>query len=106
MSKEAILRVRQAEAEASDIRARAEAAAAKRIEENEQTCASEAARQIDQAAAELKTQLKEVGEKADALIQRSRMSAGDDAAALEQEAGHRMQEAVRIVVWEMFDTCQ
>ncbi len=45
-------------------------------------------------------------EKADALVRQSREEAQTDADALRTAAGAHMKEAVRVIVWEMFDSCQ
>lgn len=106
MSKEAISRVRQAELEAARIRDEAETNARKTIEENQRTCEEEAARQTEATARELKARLEDVRQRTEALVERSRSEAGKDGAALEAEADGKMKEAIRVIVWEMFDSCQ
>lgn len=106
MSKEAIMRVREAEAQAAAIRAEAEAQAAARIEQNEKLCAERGERAIAATDEALKAKLAAVRQRADALIEQSRAEAQEDVAAMETEARARMREAVKLIVWEMFDQCQ
>lgn len=106
LSKEAIARVQEAEQRAAAIRAEAEAAARTMVEENRQRCKEEAERQVEATARMLEQKLESVRQKTEQLIQRSGEEAGDDAAALEAEANEKMREAVRIIVWEMFHSCQ
>ena len=106
MSKEAISRVRQAELEAARIRDEAETNARKAVEENQRTCEEEAAMQVEATARELKARLEDVRQRTEALVERSRSEAGKDGAALEAEADGKMKEAIRVIVWEMFDSCQ
>ena len=106
LSKEAISRVRDAEKQAADIRERAEKEAQARIEACEKSCAESASIQTDRAAAELKARLEEVRRKADALIVQSREDALADAAELTETAMQKKQEAVKVIIWEMFESCQ
>ena len=79
LSREAIARVREAEARAADIRAQATAKAQQMRTDNEKACA---------------------------LVRQSREEAQTDAEALKAAADVHMKEAVRVIVWEMFDSCQ
>lgn len=106
MSKEAIMKIREAEAEASRIRAAAEEEARAKIEENAKDCAARAEEAISATDAALKVKLSSVKERAEALIEQSRKEASDDLAAMEAEARGHMREAVKIIVWEMYDSCQ
>ena len=106
LSKDAILRVREAEAEAVAIRARAEREAAIRIETAEKRSAVAAEAAIAAADAALKDELARVKVKADELIEESRREAEEDVVAMEASAREHMREAVKLIVWEMYDECQ
>lgn len=106
LSKEAISRVREAETQAADIRGKAEKQAQDRMEACEKRCAESAARQIEEAAAELKARLEAVRVRADELIAESRQDALGDAIVLTKQAAAKKQEAVKAIVWGMFDSCQ
>ena len=106
MSKEAMMRVREAEAEAAAIRQAAEKEAAARIEQNEKDCVAREEKAIAATGEALKVKLDTVKKKAEALIEQSRKEAEEDVATLETEARGRMREAVKLIVWEMFDSCQ
>lgn len=106
MSKEAILRIQEVEAEAVAVREKAEQEARTRIEENEKLCAEAAEKAVSATDDALKVKLADVKKKADALIEQSRHEAAEDVAAMEAEARNHMREAVKIIVWEMFDSCQ
>ena len=56
--------------------------------------------------AALRAGLDSMQEKADALVRQSREEAQTDAEALKAAADVHMKEAVRVIVWEMFDSCQ
>ena len=106
MSKQALLRVREAEAEAAAIREEAEQKARLLVEQNEKQCAEEAEKAINAADDSLKEKLASVRERADALIEQSRNEAAEDIVTMETEARAHMREAVKLIVWEMFDSCQ
>ncbi len=106
MSKEAIMKIREAEAEASRIRAEAEEEARAKIEQNAKDCAAHAEEAIATTDASLKVKLSSVRERADALIEQSRKEALGDLETMEAEARSHMREAVKIIVWEMYDSCQ
>lgn len=106
LSREAISKVQKAEEEAAAIRAEAEANARAKIEENEQRCAKEAADRVETTAKELKKKLEDVRRKTDELIVLCSDEAQEDADALEAVAEEKMREAVRVIVWEMLDSCQ
>lgn len=106
MSKEAIMQIREIEAQAQAIREEAEATAKAQLEENEKACAEEAERAINATDEALKVKLSSVKQRAEALIEQSRKEAAEDVSALEAEARSHMREAVKLIVWEMFDSCQ
>lgn len=106
LSKEAMMRIREAEAEALAIKQTAEQTAAARIEQNERDCAEQEEKAISVADTALKAKLDSVRKRADELIEQSRKEAAEDVLTMETEARGRMREAVKIIVWEMFDSCQ
>ncbi len=106
LSKESIRRVREVEAQAADIRAKAEEQAAARVEETERLCAIAAERTIAEVDASLQEELTRVKEKADQLVKESRREVEEDVAAMEADARERMRDAVKLIVWEMYDSCQ
>lgn len=106
MSKEAIMRVQEAEAEAAAIRAAAEQTAKERIEENEKRCAAEAEKAINGTDAVLRHKLETVRKRADALVEQSRQEAAEEMQTIETETRSRMKDAVKLIVWEIFDSCQ
>lgn len=91
---------------ASEIRAEAEKEARRRMEQAEKDGAAEAARMSDAASVEWKQRLEEVRQKSDALIAQNRAAAEAELGELESEARKNMREATKLIVWEMFDTCQ
>jgi len=106
LSKEAIMRIREIEAQAQAIREEAEAKAKAQIEENEKVCEAEAERAINATDEALKVKLNAVKQRAEALIEQSRKEAAEDVLTMETEARGHMREAVKLIVWEMFDSCQ
>ena len=106
LSKEAIRRVREAEAQAEEIRATAEAQANARIQEMQKTCAAESEEAIAHIDRTLREELERVTEKADELIQQSCHEVQEDIAVMEATAREHMREAVKLIVWEMYDSCQ
>lgn len=106
LSKEAIARVRDAEARANAIRAEAEARATQLREQEEKACADAREARLKETSADWKRKLAGVQEKADDLIRQSREEAGADAQALEEAASQHRREAVKVVVWEMLDSCR
>lgn len=106
LSKEAMMRIREAEAEAVAIREAAEKEAAARIEQNEKDCAAREEKTIIATDESLKVKLDTVKKRAEELIEQSRKEAEDDVVILETEARGHMREAVKLIVWEMFDSCQ
>lgn len=106
MSKEALTRVRSAEAEAAAIREKANTAAQKMLELNEKVCAAQAEQQLADANAECRQHLGDVQEKAARLIELSRESASDEAEAIREQAESKMNEAIKVIVREMYRSCQ
>ncbi len=106
LSKEAMTRIREAEAEALAIKQKAEETAAARIEQNEKACIQQEEKAINAADEALKAKLETVRKRAELLIEQSRKEAAEDVVIMETEARNRMREAVKLIVWEMFDSCQ
>lgn len=106
MSKEAIMRIREAEAEAASMLEAARQEANTRVEQNEKRCAAAAEKAIGATDEALKVKLASVRARVDALIEQSRSEAAEDVVTMETEARAHMREAVKLIVWEMFDSCQ
>lgn len=106
MSKEAIARVKDAETRANAIRAEAEAKAVQMREEREKACTDAREKQVKETAAAWRRQLDGVKEKAEDLIRQSREEAETDAQDMVAAADEHRREAVKVVVWEMFDSCR
>ena len=100
------MRIREVEAEATAIREKAEQEARARIEQNEKQCVEAAEKAVRTTDDALKVKLADVRKKADALIEQSRQEAAEDVIVMETEARGHMREAVKIIVWEIFDSCQ
>ena len=106
LSKEAIMRIREAEAEAASLLETAQHDAEMRIEQNEKKCIAEAEAAISATDESLKIKLASVKTRAEELIEQSRSEAAEDVVTMETEARANMREAVKLIVWEMFDSCQ
>lgn len=106
MSKEAVTRVREAEAQAAAIRSKAMADARQLRADTDAACAGQHDERLKQVSADMRSQLDNIQATADELVRQSREEARVDAEALREAANAHMKEAVRIVVWEMFDSCQ
>ena len=105
-SREAIASVQKAESEAAAIRARAQQEAAEKIEQNEKACTVRMARAVAAAEAELAAKLADVQKRADALIEQSREEAVAEAEEGKNLSRARMRDAVKMIVWEMHNSCQ
>lgn len=103
LSKEAISRVLQAEAEANALREKAREDAREKINACEQACVKEAEATKARTVAELKARQDAVRERANALIVQSREEAGADIEALHGTASEKMREAVKHIEWELCD---
>ncbi len=103
MSKEAISRVLNAEAEANAIRERAQNEAREMVSACETTCAKKAAEELSKATADMKARQIMIGERAEALISQSREEAGADIEAIRAAAKEKMREAVKHIEWELCD---
>lgn len=106
LSKEALTKVRSAEAEANAIREKANTAAQQMLELNEKLCAAQTEQQLADANAECRQHLADVQQMADRLIEVSRESAGDEAEAIRQQAESKMNEAIKVIIREMYRSCQ
>ncbi len=105
-SKEALARVREAEVEAAAIRARAAQKAAADMEKNEKACAARLTRATTAAESELTAKLAEVQKRADVLIEQSLDEARAATGDAEAEIRAHMRDAVKMIVWEMHNSCQ
>lgn len=106
MSKEAILKIREAEERAELIREAAEAEAQKRIEHAEKEGVALVARMTSAAASDIKDRLYEVTERSGELVDESRQDATADISKLEELARVNMRDASKLIVWGIFDLCQ
>lgn len=106
LSKEAVARVREAEAQAAAIRSKAVADARQLRADTDAVCAEQHDERLKQVSADMRSQLDAMQATADELVRQSREEALVDAEALRETANTHMKEAVRTVVWEMFDSCQ
>ena len=106
LSREAIARIRETEIEAGKIRANAEEEARRTISATEKSCAVNAACATAAAESELRENLDVVRSRADALIEESREEAREGTADMEAAARAHMRDAVKLIVWEIYDSCQ
>ena len=106
LSKKAIQQIKLAEAQASDIRAQAEARAQTMIENTKKVCVAETEQGIAQAKTRLKAEVNALQKKADELVAQSGSEVEESIAAVRAQAKNQMQAAVKLIVWEMYDSCQ
>ena len=106
LSKEAIARSRETEIEAGRIRASAEEEARCRIAAAEKSCSVNAACATAAVESELRDNLGDVRTRAEALIEESREEARNGTADMEAAARTHMRDAVKLIVWEIYDSCQ
>ena len=92
--------------QAAEIRAEAERKAALMIEDTEKRCAAEAEKSIADTDAALREELERVKGRAEGLIEESRREVEADVADVQENARQHMREAVKLIVWEMYDECQ
>ena len=106
MSKQAILKIKEAEATAQKLRADAEAEAKRRVREAE----TEAKRLLATTEAEAerinKERLRLTAERADALIQEGEKSAGEAALEVARACEPFMDNAVKLIIEGVFEQCR
>lgn len=106
MSKEIIIKIKEAEAEAQKIRSDAADEAAARIRRAE----TEGKRKCDRAEAEAarvnREKLGITADRADELLRRAKEAADADAEALRESAEFNLREAVRFIIAGVQEQCQ
>ena len=106
LSKEAISKIREAEDKARIIIESAEVEAGKRIDAAEKAGAALYEKMTASAAEDLKDRLSKVTGKSKELVEESRRDAEGELEELEAQARENMRDAVKLVVWGIFDLCQ
>jgi vacuolar-type H+-ATPase subunit H len=106
LSKEIILKIKEAEAEAQKIRSDAAAEAAQRIRRAE----LEGKKLCDKAEADAarvnREKLGITAERADELVARAKEDASKEAEELRESAEFNLREAVRLIVAGVYEQCQ
>ncbi len=103
LSKEAISRVLEAEAEANAIRERARAEAREKVSACETACARENEEVVARTAADMKARREMVRERSEALITQSREEVEADIETIRATSAEKMREAVKHIEWELCD---
>ena len=106
MSKEIILKIKEAEAEAQKIRSDAANKAAERVRNAELEGKKLCDRAEANAAKINREKLGITAERADDLIARAKESAQEEADALRESAEFNLREAVRLIVAGVYEQCQ
>ena len=106
MSKEVILKIRDAETEAARIRAEAAQEAKSRIHHAEQMGAVFCERMEQEATAENAEKLRLTAQKADELLSRTKQEAKAESDALLAAGETYLADAVRMIIGGIFETCQ
>ncbi len=103
LSKEAISRVLEAEAEANAIRERARIAAREKVSDCEAACARENEEIVARTAEDMRSRREMVRERSESLITQSREEAEADIEAIRASSAEKMREAVKHIEWELCD---
>ena len=106
MSKETILKIREAEKAAEDIRAAAHTEAKTRINAAEQKGKRLCEQTEKKATEENARKLELISQKADEMILRTKSSAQKDANDSSDAAGSHLREAVRYIIGGIMEECQ
>ncbi len=106
MAKQALEQIRSVEAEAQRITDAIPIRVKAMLDEAERTRASLVSRAEREAEAETDAQLRQLRERADALVARSAAEAEAAADMLREEARRNMSEAVKLVIWGIVAKCQ
>lgn len=106
MSKEIILKIKDAEAEAQKIRSDAVDEAAARIRRAEIEGKKRCEKAASDAAAVNREKLKITADRADELLVRAKESADAEAEALREAAEFNLREAVRFIIAGVEEQCQ
>ena len=106
MSKETILKIKEAEKTAEDIRVAAHTEAKTRINAAEQKGKKLCADTERKATEENSKKLELISKKADEMILRTKKSAQNDADESSDAAGSHLREAVRYIIGGIMEECQ
>ena len=106
MSKEAILRIREAEDQAAVLCRVAEEKAVEMRERVRAQGEAHCTAVREDTEAEYAAELAEMRRRALALEDKKRAEAQEEAQALKAAARERMDEAIKIIVWEIVERCQ
>jgi vacuolar-type H+-ATPase subunit H len=106
LSKEIILKIKEAEAEAQKIRSDASDEAAARIRRAEAEGKKRCERAEAEAAAVNREKLSITSDRADELLGRAKESAEAEAEALRESAEFNLREAVRFIIAGVEEQCQ
>ena len=106
MSKEAILRIREAEDQAAVLCRVAEEKAAEMRERVRAQGEAHCAAVRENTEAEYVAELAEVRRRALALEEKRRVQAQEEAEEMKAAARERIDEAIKTIVWEIVEKCQ
>ena len=106
MSKETILKIKEAEEKADQIRAAASAQAKNRLKETEALGKKLCEETELKVSAENEKKLALIREKAEEMILHNKAVAKEDAKAESDAAGVHMREAIRYIIGGIMDQCQ
>ncbi|MBO5354997.1 MAG: hypothetical protein J6B09_02920 [Clostridia bacterium] len=106
MSKEAILHIREAEDQAAVLCRVAEEKAAELRERVKAQGQAHCAAVRENTEAEYAAVLADMRRRALALEEKKRLEALEEADALKEAARERIDEAIRLIVWEIVEKCQ
>ena len=106
MSKETIMRIKNAEAQAEAIRADATEEARERIRTAEQAAALLCEQAANTAEDKNAQKLRLTKERADEVLKMSRADAEKEADALRKASAPYMGDAVRLIIGGIFEKCQ
>ena len=106
LSKDAIRKIREAEAEAAEIRARGAERAKEILRAAEEKGARLCAEAEEQAVRENRQKLDLTRQKAEELLEKTREEARTEAAEIRQAGEDRTRDAVRMIVGGLYELCQ
>ena len=106
MSKETILKITQAEAQAAEIIEAAKERAQAMYAETEQKSNEDRERIEQKTQSSLRAMLDDMQSRSELILQRSLESAQQDAESMNHMAELHMEEAVKAIVWGIMEQCQ
>lgn len=106
MSKELILKIKEAEAQAERIRAEAQEEAKARVRKAEEDGKKFCENAETRANKENKQKLSVARERANGVLDKAREDAAAEAAAMREAAEFNMREAVRLIIAGVNEQCQ